>query len=335
MPRARRFAAASLVTAAVGLAVLAQPPAAKAPTGPPADAPVAYIYDGIPVTRHDLGEFLMARGGVDKLELLINKKIIEHECAKRGVTVTETELLAALEDDLKGLSVSKADFVKVVLAKYSKTLYEWMEDVIRPKLLLDKLCVHRVKVTAEDLAIQYEREYGEKRRVQIIIWPLGDDQKAIMREWEKLRTSQQEFDRVARQQANPTLAVSAGNVKPVSRHLVAEDPVVEQMAFQLTAGEVSQVLKTKTGYLVMKLHEIIPPATGIDREKVKERHAKQAFEERLAAERPKMFAELQEKAKPRFVYGGPTEWKYSPDGPATAGGPGDLLQGVQPAGGKK
>ncbi|MFO0850169.1 MAG: peptidylprolyl isomerase [Gemmataceae bacterium] len=327
----RRAVAAGVLTAGFGLAAgtAQQPPAAKPAA---ADAPIAYIYDNIPVTRADLGEFLMARGGYEKLELLVNKKIIERECAKRNITVTETELVAALEEDLKGLQVSKADFVKVVLGKYQKTLYEWMEDVIRPKLLLDKLCKDRVKVTEADLRVQFEREFGEKRRVQLVIWPLGDDQKAILKEWEKMRSSQAEFDRAARTQANPSLAAAQGYVKPICRHLPAPEKDVEEWAFKLTPGEISPVLKTSQGYLCLKMHEVLPADTKVTFEAVKAKFEKQAYEDKLTEERPKFFAELKKAANPRLLYGGPTEWRYDPNSTATAP-PADKLQGVQPAGG--
>lgn len=319
----RRAVAAGLVTAGLGLAAgTAQQPGGKPASN--ADAPVAYIYGNIPITRHDLGEFLMARGGYDKLELLVNKKIIEQECARRNVTVTEPELLAALEEDLKGLQVSKADFVKVVLAKYQKTLYEWMEDTIRPRLLLEKLCAGRVQVTDDDLKKQFEREYGEKRRVQIVIWPLGDDQRSILKEWEKMRTSQAEFDRVARTQANPSLAAAQGAVKPITRHLPAPEKDVEEWAFKLTPGEISPIIKTSQGYLVLKLHEVIPPDPKVTFEQVKDKFQKEAYQEKLGVEIPKLFTELKKQAAPNYLYGGPAEWKYEP-----AGSP---AKGVQPAG---
>src|SRR5687767_11007443 len=109
--------------AAVGLAGVAPAQAPPRPQQPVRQAgavtpaaddyatrPVALIYGNVPVTRQELGEFLIARGGSDKLELVVNKMIIEHECKKRGVTVTAQEMEAALLEDLEGLSIKKADF---------------------------------------------------------------------------------------------------------------------------------------------------------------------------------------------------------------------------------
>ena len=71
--------------------------AAQAPT-PQAPAPnkswVGMIYGQVPVTREELGEFLIARGGYEKVDLLVNKKIIEVEAARRNIGVTGVEVRA-------------------------------------------------------------------------------------------------------------------------------------------------------------------------------------------------------------------------------------------------
>src|SRR5687768_12377012 len=55
------------------------PKTAPQPQPEPDRRITAYIYGNVPITREDLGEFLIARGGHEKLELLVNKKIIEVE----------------------------------------------------------------------------------------------------------------------------------------------------------------------------------------------------------------------------------------------------------------
>src|SRR5262249_14111486 len=69
------------------------PPAQTAPVAPPTNPDysnrvVAYIYGTTAITREELGEYLIARYGSEKLELLINKRIIEHACQERGIEVT-------------------------------------------------------------------------------------------------------------------------------------------------------------------------------------------------------------------------------------------------------
>ncbi len=310
----------ALGLAAAGGLVLANVGHTQAPPDPRAVAaevalrPVAHLYGGTQtVTAQELGEFLMARGGADKLDLLINRVIIERAATKRGLTVSDGEMTAALEEDLKGFGFDKSAFVKVALASKGKTLYEWMEDVIRPRILLSKMCKDRVTVTDEALKVQYERTYGEKRRVQLILWPKGDDQKYILKQWEQIRNSKEEFDRAARAQANGALAAAAGYGKPLSRHMPAEEHIIEQVAFQLKVGEVSQILDTQLGYVCIKLHQIIEPSDK-KFEDVKAGLHLQAYEEALSAEIPKCFAALKDEAKPQALYQGPTQWQQL-DGP--------------------
>ncbi len=326
--RLRRVAACALAVGGLGVIAdaIAQQPAPKPAATPAEDAtrPVAYIYGNVPITRAEFGEFLMARGGVDKLDLFVNRKIIEHECTKHKITVTQAELEAALMEDLKGLSVRKEDFVKVVLPRYGKTLYEWMEDVVRPRLMLTKLCHDRVKVTDDDLKKQFEREFGEKRKVQIIMWPKGDDLKVIQDVYGKIRSSQDEFDSAARNQANPQLAAALGYIKPLTRHVYAQEPIVVDTAFKLKAGEVSEVISTSQGWVVMKMHEVIPPDPNANFENQKERLKKQAYDELMSQEIPKLFAELKKNAKPNFIFTGPELWQVI-GGEAP---PASMLQGV-------
>ena len=45
---------------------------------------VAVIYGNVPITREELAEYLIERNS-DKLELLVNIKLIEHACHLKGV----------------------------------------------------------------------------------------------------------------------------------------------------------------------------------------------------------------------------------------------------------
>jgi len=318
-------------------AATAQPPVAKSP--PAAEAvtasqrPVAYVYGTVPITREQLGEFLIARGGHEKVELLVNKIIIERECAAKGIVVTPQMMEAALNDDIKGLgpNIQKEDFVRHLLPRYGKTLYEWMEDVVKPRLQLTELIKRsklvgpdgkerdRVIVTDNDLKVQFEHEYGEKRQVQVIMYPPSDDPKGIMAAYGKIRDSQDEFDRAARQQANPSLASTAGHIQPIRMHSTGDDKVVEREAFKLKEGDVSAVIQlggvaadghSERGWMVMKLHKIIPADATKVFEKEKDALYKDAYAKQLEKEIPAYFKELKDKAAPNVLLKGPpSEWQ--------------------------
>ena len=123
----------------------AQPQAAQ---GDYARRVVAYIYDNVPITREELGEFLIARFGKERVEFLITRRIVERHCQAKGIFVTDLEVENQFRTELKELgNLTPQDFTNQILNRFNKSLYEWKEDVIRPKLLMAKLCRPMVEVT--------------------------------------------------------------------------------------------------------------------------------------------------------------------------------------------
>lgn len=275
---------------------------------------IAMIYGNIPVTREDLGEFLIARGGYEKVELVVNKRIIEIEAANRNITVTPNEVRAGLEDDIRGLGISLDDFKKHVLPRYGKTLYEWTEDVIKPRLMLGKMCRDRVKVTEEDLKRIFENRYGEKRQAKIIRWP-EKELRAAQHDWDMARKGDTEFDSVARRQADPSLAAAAGQTQPVGRNAFEESEgkqdEIERVLFSLKVGEISQLFQTKAGIMCVKCVAIIPPDPNVKLEQVKTTLEKEVHDRKLSQEVPKYFTELKKRADPKvFLKGPPTAREF-------------------------
>jgi hypothetical protein len=294
---------------------------------------VGYIYGDTPVYREELGEFLIARGGHEKLELLINKKIIEIEAARRGITVTPVEIRAGLEEDLRGLGITLKDFEKHVLPRYHKSLFEWVEDVIKPKLLLTKMCRDRVKVSDEDIQKAYENKYGERRQAKVICWN-KEDTKAALRQWDEARKSDADFDRIARQQAEPALASAGGLVAPIGRHSEAKSDIVERTLWSLKVGEMSQLFDTEQGIMCVKLHAIVPADAKVPPDdKIKTALRNEMFNKRLEQEIPKYFKELQEQAKPNVFLKGPPSAAEFREGVDQIINNANLNPGVAPAGG--
>jgi hypothetical protein len=264
---------------------------------------VAYIYGNIPVTREDLGEYLIARHGFSKLDNLVNLKIIEHACKEKKITVTNEEVEAAMDADLLQLHVDRSTFVKQFLKKYNKTLFEWKEDVIRPRLMLSKLGGIDIKVTDEEMHKAFDAMYGEKVQCRIIIWantPGVSGQAAALRAYDSIRKSEAEFDRAARNQSIPGLAAVAGKITPIG-HGVAEPGKddIERIAFKLQKDEVSELFELKDqGTAVLKCDGRIPPDKTKSFEKEKEFLHKQVYEEKLSKAIPQVFAKLKEQAKP-------------------------------------
>jgi hypothetical protein len=279
---------------------LPQPPTPPVPAEPPSDYTrrvVAYIYGTIPVTREHLGEYLIARMGTDRLEPLVNRMIIEHECAQRGITVVDAEIEADLAETAKSFNVTPQVFAEKVLGQYNKTLYEWKEDVIRPKLLMSKLVRDRVTVTPEDLAMAFEAYHGKRVECQVIYW-LPGEREVANKLYARIRDNADEFDRQARMQANTRLAASGGKMQPIGRHTTGNEEM-ERTLFSLQVGEVSALIGTPDGgTVVFKILRHLPPDTSVTPDMVRSKLEKEIIDKKIQREIPIVFKELRARAKP-------------------------------------
>jgi hypothetical protein len=308
-------------------ATLVAQAAAPAPTAPPTSSSykegvVAYIYGSTPVTRAEFGEYLIARYG-DKLESFVNKQIVERACRAAGITVEPGELEADLAESLKSVPGDKRQFLDNLLKQKQMTLREWKDDVIRPKLLLTKLCRSHVKFAQEDVERAYESYYGEKVLCQVIIWTPEEVQKKVPVEvYDKIRTNADEFDREARGQFDKQLASAAGQLKPFGHHS-QENPDIEKLAFTLHDGEVSQIMPLvpgqeaeKCGAYVLKRVRHYPPDGKKKLADVRAELEREIMELKLKVEIAKTLEDLKRAAKPELHQEEHDGDKMLPPGPA-------------------
>jgi hypothetical protein len=256
-------------------------------------SPVANVW-GVAITRQEFGEYLIARYGADRLQHLVNKRIIEMACQERGIKVSEQDI----DDDLKSLNLPAKQVEDYVRKNYGKSMYEWREDAVRPKLYMTRYCKDMVKAEdiAKDFDIAYEAYYGPKVHCQMILWP--PDQRDIARKmYDQVRKGGAEFDRIAHMQANPTLARDGGVMQPFGKRQLGNDEL-ERVAFSLKPGEVSQLIDTPQGVVALKCIKQIPAPTDVNRDKVRSELEKEIRAQKIQALIKPVIEDLQKKAKP-------------------------------------
>jgi hypothetical protein len=297
----------------------AAPPQADAPsTPPPAPTPpaasssylegvVAYIYNGTPVTRAQLGEYLLDRYGGEKLEPFVNMVIVERACKERGITVEKAEVDADLAETLKSVPGDKRQFLDTLLRQKQMTLKEWKDDVIRPKLLMNKYCRGQVRFTEEEVNHAYESMYGEKVIPQIIIWTPEEVQKKRPQDvYGDISKDKEKFDQEARCQWDKKLASTAGQFKAFGRYSQANREM-EELVFKLKEGEITPVLSLiqggdpeKVGACVVKCLKHLPPDATKKLADVRAEIERELVEYKLKDEIAKCLKNLKEAARPQF-----------------------------------
>jgi parvulin-like peptidyl-prolyl isomerase len=284
-----------------GKAVVGASGTASAPA-PAADRRViAYVYGNTAITREEFGDYLIEQFGKDRVRLYVNRRIIEMAAAKRNIVVTPQEIEVIIDQDCGRLGMNKEQFLaRVVKEKYGQTVREWREDVIKPRLMLQAMCKDTIKIDEADLKKVYENLYGEKVQCKIILWP-QEQKKDVLRLYDKLRSDPKAFDDAARTQLSSDLAVRGGMVDPIGRYSGPGTAKIEEIAFQLKDGQLSEMIDTGGGILLIKRIQSIPPKKDVTFESVRGALVKELTERLVEQEIPKTFAKLNEEAKPLFI----------------------------------
>jgi hypothetical protein len=263
-------------------------------------SPIAVIYGDTEITRAELGEYLVRRATAERIQGFVNLRILEHAANQKGITVSSQEVDAALDKTLKELHVTLDEFRANVLtmAKYNKTLLEWREDVLRPRLLAEKLCKDRIHVTEEDVQRAFETAYGERVGCQAIVWP-KDQEKTAAELWLKIRKDPELFDDLARKQVNAALAGHSHFVE-IRRHATS-NPTYEKIVFSLKVGEISSLIDSPTQVLVLKCVERVPADATKKLDDVRDVLAKEVRAKKIEQEIPVLMNELKEKARAKVL----------------------------------
>jgi hypothetical protein len=259
---------------------------------------VAYIYGSIPITREEFGEYLIDRVGPDRVDFLVNRRIIEIASQRKNIIITPEEVQAQFAEDLKGFGCGERQFIETILRPRNKTLLEWKEDVIKPKLCLQRLVQGEIVIQEEDLQKAFEAKFGEKVKCRIIV--LTKEQQGTKFDlWNKVSKDGAEFERMAKTQSVGPLAAQAGMVPPIHRHF--EDPNIEAEAFKLRVGEVSPLIDMpdKTT-IILRCEEKIPKDTTKKMSEEREMLYREVYELKLAKEIPKIFQKLRDEANPQI-----------------------------------
>jgi PPIC-type PPIASE domain len=261
---------------------------------------VAYIYGDQPITREDLGEYLVQRLGADWIEFLVNHTIIERKCADKNIRISDAEVSGELADELKNVfHCSERDFVATILQPRNKTLFEYREDVIRPKLALQRYIQDKIKIGEEDIQKGFEAKYGPMVECRLIAIT-KDLEKNKYEIWGRANKGPDEFEREAKQWNPPgNLRAEGGKIPPIHKHFA--DPNLEREAFKLKPGETSTLVAMGDGTsAILHCVKLIPPdgTKKIDQERMALN--RELFEARVAQSLPVLITEMRKEANPQI-----------------------------------
>jgi parvulin-like peptidyl-prolyl isomerase len=308
--RGREVGAAVLVVAgclawryvAGGSRADATPPraAAAAPAGrgqpqspaetPPADKLMALV-NGAEIKRSQLAAECLSRHGSAVLETIVNRKIIEQECARQGVVVTAADVDADIDAMSRRFSIPRDKWIELIQQERGISAKQYSDEIVWPMIALRRLAHASLEPTPDEIGEAFENQFGPAVKARIIV--LRSRQEAEEVRSQAVATPD-DFGAIARRRSVDVGSASAnGWVQPIRRN--SGDRAFERAAFALQPGAISEVVQVADQFIVVKCEGHLP-AAGVKLEDVRNRLGEELRERKSRSASSELFRRLQEAA---------------------------------------
>jgi len=225
---------------------------------------------------------------------MIDEKLIESEASTLGLSVSEEELQRALDQLARQQGMEVADFRQAL--EQQGIPWEAARDSVRRQTLMAEVLRFKVKarkVSDEEVQAAYATEVANQQyevRARHIFIPVPANASASQVAAALARAEQahrrvkggETFALVAREMSEGPTAKQGGDLGYFRRGLML--PAIEQAAFSLKPGEVSEIIRTSSGFHVVTVEDrrAIPPKPLADvKEEIRSRLASDSvFKER-------------------------------------------------------
>ena len=233
-----------------------------------ADKNVVAVVNGEEINRDRLADLLIDIYGNEGLGMLIRRTLVKQESIKRNVTVTEEEIAERIEalvggkikQEMKKGGLKDEDALKRELEKAKLTLDQYKKNIqksfklsngqVEAELLAEKIIKQTIKITDEELREAYEEQLGEKILARQIVLRTSRDAE---RNLERIKTGA-DFEALARKESvDRNSASRGGKMRPFG----PKGTIGKEVA-NLKNGEVSKIIKTDSGYHIIKIEKRKP-----------------------------------------------------------------------------
>ena len=263
---------------------------------------VAARINGTTITLADLAEECIARHGREVLEGVISRRILEQECKRKKVPVSQADIDRELARAAEALNKIDPKTKKPDVAGWLKSVSDeqgidpdiYIQDAVWPSVALKRLVEKNVEVTQQDMDRGFEANYGPRVRCRAIVL---NNLRRANEVWEMARKdpSVANFSRLAEQfSIEASSRALAGEVPPIQKW--GGSPHLEKEAFALAPGELSGIIQVGEQYVILLCEGHTTPVAA-NMEDVKELLRTDIFEKKLHQAMANEFDRLREAAQ--------------------------------------
>jgi parvulin-like peptidyl-prolyl isomerase len=258
---------------------------------------VAALVGNETISISELAQECMDRYGEEVLEGTINRTMIEVECNKKGIAVTEADMndeiaraaLLGIKPKRDGSPDIDA-WMKTVTEEQGMTVDAYRRDIVWPSAALRKLAGEKINVTEEDLRKGFEANFGPRVRCLAIV--LNNQRKAfeVFEKARKKNTSEYFGELAAQYSIEPSTQSMHGEVPPIKKY--GPQPLLEEKAFALKPGELSEIIQMGDKFVLLRCEGYTEPI-GVKFDEVKEEIRRDLIEKKLNLKMAGYFDNLQ------------------------------------------
>ncbi|MBX7166773.1 MAG: peptidyl-prolyl cis-trans isomerase [Pirellulales bacterium] len=239
--------------AAAAPATSAAPSNAPNQAAPQPEQNLVAVVNGEEISRNDLGRECLWHFGEQVLESVVNKQLIEQECQRQKVSVTPVEVKQEIERVAKSFNLPVDQWLNLLKSERHITAHQYADDILWPKLALEKLAAPQLAVSPAEIQAAYESEFGPSVQARLIVCPDAAKAKNVQA---LAVANPDDFGNLAKEHSVDASASSKGLIQPIRRNAGPKE--IEQVAFNLKPGQVSDVLSYEQQFLILKCEQIIP-----------------------------------------------------------------------------
>ncbi|MDF2964062.1 MAG: PpiC-type peptidyl-prolyl cis-trans isomerase [Paenibacillus sp.] len=235
--------ASMLLFVALVVYIVLYPPVQKS------SEPVAKV-NGVEISKDQLYEAVLASGGGQTVQNMIEKELIRQEAEKAGVQVQDADIDKELST-LKQNFPSEEEFNQALVMN-GMTL-EGLKEEMKPQVMMRKLLEPQVTVTDEEIKGYYDTNLEtlktpEQVKASHILTATKEEADAILAELK----NGADFAKIAQEKSQDPDTQAKGGDLDYFTHGQMEEPF-EAAAFALETGALSDVVATTNGFHIIKV----------------------------------------------------------------------------------
>ena len=200
------------------------------------------------------------------LDQIIEKKLVEQASNKAGITVSEKEIDNAIEDVKQENNLGHEELLSA-LAKSGltyKNYREQLKEQIRQVKFINKEFRSNIKISRDDVEAYYQQNKDRfsgsvMHRLRIISFLVSEQVKR--KELEKkanevlaMARNGGDFAKLSKEYSQGPNSRDGGDLGYIKTGEI--DPAIEKVAAGLKPGEISDVIKTSTGFHIIQMVDI-------------------------------------------------------------------------------